>query len=193
MAAEVTDVASSSRKGVENAIAPWWKGGGTASRLVDVLSREGATASEARQVAERLAERVAGGRDYTGAPLIGEELERIRAAASLGSHEREREKRERRDREATRGVWVDIERELRRHDSESLVPVLEGMLSGLGSQVLASQWRSILAEDWTRLTGEPNPDWLPHPVPGYAARMLAAGAQFQLDRLERLKAKGGGT
>lgn len=163
MDVEATDVASPSRKQIEAAVSSWWQGGGTASRLVDVLARGGATAAEARQVAERLAERVASGKDYTGAPLIEEELERVRAIAMLGAQEQARVRAAQREAWAVAAVWEGIRGDLRAHGADHVIERFEQALGGLGSAVLASQWRALLAEDWTLFTGEENPVWLPRP------------------------------
>jgi len=65
----------------EAAIKPWWSGGGTARRLVDVLDRSQATESEARFVAQRLtaaAERL----NVITEPVIENEIEMVRARFS---------------------------------------------------------------------------------------------------------------
>lgn len=145
-----TDVALS-RKSVESAVSTYWQGGGVASRLIDILIEERATASEAREVAERLAERVEGGRTFTGDAVIREELEYARARAALSSTARAKTLALAREGDALAREWAAIERTLQQHGVQVNIDLLRSIYAGVGSETLRTGWRSLLVGDWACL------------------------------------------
>jgi hypothetical protein len=73
------------------AIYRWWPGGGRCNLIVNVLRREGATASEAVLVAGKLAERTAQGKSFLSDEVVSEHLEMVRAVAAASSDKEEQD------------------------------------------------------------------------------------------------------
>jgi hypothetical protein len=65
----------------QQAIAPWWRGGGLASSIVEVLYEREGSLEEARSLAKRLAHRAETGNTYWTRDIVDEHLEVIRASA----------------------------------------------------------------------------------------------------------------
>jgi hypothetical protein len=65
---------------LQQAIAPWWRGGGLASSIVEVLHEREGSLEEARALAKRLARRAETGNTYWTRDIVDEHLEVIRAS-----------------------------------------------------------------------------------------------------------------
>jgi len=75
---------SDPRKRIEDAISQWWRGGGTARRIVDVLEREDASEKESRFVGAKLAA-AAQRLGVITESVVESELEMARAHGSAGT------------------------------------------------------------------------------------------------------------